>query len=61
MHATIFGSLVVAAIQALMGGLMFWFLGLAVPVVRGAVMAVLATIPVAGTFVVWRRRRPISR
>jgi hypothetical protein len=31
-HATIFGSLVVAAIQGFMGGLMFWFLGLPVPV-----------------------------
>jgi predicted PurR-regulated permease PerM len=52
-YATIFGSLVVAAIQGFMGGLMFWFLGLPAPLLWGAVMAVLATIPVAGTFVVW--------
>jgi len=52
-HATIFGSLAVAAVQGFMGGLMFWFLGLPAPVVWGAVMAVLATIPVMGTFVVW--------
>ena len=32
---------------------MFWFLGLPAPVVWGAVMALLATIPVAGTFVIW--------
>jgi predicted PurR-regulated permease PerM len=52
-HATIFGSLIVAAVQGFMGGLMFWILGLPAPVVWGAVMAVLATIPVMGTFVVW--------
>ena len=52
-HATIFGSLTVAAVQGFMGGLMFWILGLPAPIVWGAVMAVLATIPVAGTFVVW--------
>ena len=52
-HATIFGSLVVAAIQGLMGGIIFWVLGLPAPILWGAVMAVLATIPVAGTFVVW--------
>jgi predicted PurR-regulated permease PerM len=52
-HATIFGSLAVAAVQGFMGGLMFWFLGLPAPVVWGAVMAVLATIPVMGTFLVW--------
>jgi predicted PurR-regulated permease PerM len=52
-HATIFGSLVVAAVQGFMGGLMFWMLGLPAPVLWGAVMAVLATIPVMGTFVVW--------
>jgi predicted PurR-regulated permease PerM len=52
-HATIFGSLVVAAIQGFMGGLIFWLLGLPAPVLWGAVMAVLATIPVTGTFFVW--------
>ena len=52
-HATIFGSLTVAAVQGFMGGLMFWLLGLPAPVLWGAVMAVLATIPVAGTFIIW--------
>jgi predicted PurR-regulated permease PerM len=52
-HATIFGSLAVAAVQGLMGGLMFWLLGLPAPIVWGAVMALLATIPVMGTFVIW--------
>ena len=52
-HATIFGSLTVAAVQGFMGGLMFALLGLPAPILWGAVMAVLATIPVAGTFIVW--------
>jgi predicted PurR-regulated permease PerM len=52
-HATIFGSLAVAAVQGFMGGLMFGLLGLPAPFVWGAVMALLATIPVMGTFVVW--------
>jgi predicted PurR-regulated permease PerM len=52
-HATIFGSLTVAAVQGFMGGLMFWVLGLPAPIVWGAVMALLATIPVMGTFVIW--------
>jgi predicted PurR-regulated permease PerM len=52
-QATIFGSLTVAAVQGFMGGLMFAILGLPAPILWGAVMAVLATIPVAGTFMVW--------
>jgi predicted PurR-regulated permease PerM len=52
-HATIFGSLVVAAVQGFMGGVMFWLVGLPAPILWGAVMAVLATIPVTGTFLVW--------
>jgi len=52
-HATVFGTLVVAAVQGALGGLMFWWLGLPAPVLWGAVMAVLAIIPVLGAFVVW--------
>lgn len=52
-HATIFGTLVVAAVQGALGGLMFWWLGLPAPVLWGAVMALLAIVPVLGAFVVW--------
>lgn len=52
-HATIFGSVAVAIVQGAMGGLMFWFLGLPSPLLWGAVMALLAVIPVLGTFVIW--------
>jgi predicted PurR-regulated permease PerM len=52
-HATIFGTLAVATVQGALGGLMFWWLGLPAPVLWGAVMALLAIVPVLGAFVVW--------
>lgn len=52
-HATIFGTLVVAAVQGALGGLMFWWLGLPAPILWGTVMALLALVPVLGAFVVW--------
>jgi predicted PurR-regulated permease PerM len=52
-RATVFGTLVVAAIQGTLGGLMFWWLGLPAPILWGAVMALLAIIPVLGAFVIW--------
>jgi predicted PurR-regulated permease PerM len=52
-HATIYGTLVVAMVQGTLGGLMFWWLGLPAPLLWGAVMALLAIVPVLGAFVVW--------
>ncbi len=52
-HATVFGTLVVAAVQGALGGLMFWWLGLPAPILWGAVMALLAVVPVLGAFVIW--------
>ncbi len=52
-YATIYGSLTVAAIQGTMGGLMFWFLDLPSPLLWGAIMGLLAVVPVLGTFVIW--------
>jgi predicted PurR-regulated permease PerM len=52
-YATIYGSVVVALVQGAMGGLIFWWLGLPAPLVWGAVMGLLAVIPVLGTFVIW--------
>ena len=52
-HATIFGSLMVALVQGFMGGLMFWLLGIPSPVLWGAIMGLLAVVPVLGTFVIW--------
>lgn len=52
-HATIYGTLAVAAVQGALGGLMFWWLGLPGPVLWGLVMGVLAVVPVLGAFIVW--------
>lgn len=52
-HATIYGTLVVAAVQGTLGGLMFWWLGLPAPILWGAAMALLAIVPVLGAFVIW--------
>ncbi len=52
-HATIFGTLAVAAVQGALGGLIFWWLGLPAPILWGAVMGLLAIVPVLGAFVVW--------
>jgi len=52
-HATIYGTVVVAAVQGALGGLMFWWLGLPAPLFWGFIMAVLAIIPYLGAFVIW--------
>ena len=52
-HATIYGTIVVSLVQGGLGGLMFWWLGLPAPLLWGAIMALLAVIPVLGAFVVW--------
>jgi predicted PurR-regulated permease PerM len=52
-HATVYGTLVVASVQGLLGGLMFWWLGLPAPLLWGLVMGMLAIVPVLGAFIVW--------
>ncbi len=51
--ATIYGTLAVASVQGLLGGLMFWWLGLSAPLLWGVVMALLAVVPMLGAVVVW--------
>lgn len=48
-----YGVIVLAVIQGILGGLAFLVLGLPDPFVWGAVMVVLSTIPVTGSFLVW--------
>ncbi|HYG34165.1 MAG TPA: AI-2E family transporter, partial [Clostridia bacterium] len=52
-HASIFGTLVVATVQGTLGGLMFWWLGLPAPLLWGFAMGLLSVIPVLGAFVIW--------
>ena len=51
--ASVYGTLMVAAVQGTLGGLMFWWLGLPNPLLWGVVMGLLAIIPVLGAFVIW--------
>lgn len=52
-HAIVYGTLAVAAVQGCLGGFMFWWLGLPAPLLWGVMMSALATIPVLGTSIIW--------
>lgn len=52
-HATIYGTVVVATIQGALGGLMFWILGVPGPLLWGVAMGLLSIIPMLGAFVIW--------
>jgi predicted PurR-regulated permease PerM len=51
--ATIYGGILIAAIQGLLGGLSFWILGISSPVFWGTAMALLSFIPLGGTAFIW--------
>ena len=51
--ATMYGAIVVAIIQGVLGGIGFWILGFPSPVVATMLIAVFALIPVLGAWVVW--------
>jgi len=52
-RASVLGTLLVAAVQGLLGGLMFWWLGLPAPLFWGSVMFLLSILPLLGAAVVW--------
>jgi predicted PurR-regulated permease PerM len=52
-YAVVFGTIVTAAVQGTLGGLIFWTLGLPNPLFWGVVMGLLAIVPILGAFVVW--------
>lgn len=51
--AVVYGTLTVAFVQGTLGGLMFWWLGLPAPLLWGAVMALVAVLPLFGAALVW--------
>jgi predicted PurR-regulated permease PerM len=51
--ATVYGGLVVAAVQGTLVGLALWVLGVPSPVLWGVIAAVFALIPLVGTAAVW--------
>jgi predicted PurR-regulated permease PerM len=52
-RATVKGNIVMAAIQGVLGGLAFWFLGIHAPVLWAVLMAFLSLLPAVGAGLVW--------
>lgn len=52
-YATIYGTFTVSLVQGILGGLMFWWLGIPAPLLWGIVMFLLSLVPVLGAPVVW--------
>jgi predicted PurR-regulated permease PerM len=52
-RATVKGDLVVAVVQGVLGGLIFWLLGIHAALVWAVVMAVFSLLPVVGTALIW--------
>jgi len=52
-RATIKGTLVIGGVQGMLGGLMFWFLGIDGAVFWGVVMVFLSILPLVGASLVW--------
>jgi predicted PurR-regulated permease PerM len=52
-RATIKGSLVVAILQGLIGGIVFWFIGINGAMLWGILMGAFSLLPAVGTGIVW--------
>lgn len=52
-RATVKGNLLVALVQGMLGGLIFWILGLPAPLLWSVAMTVLSLIPAVGAGLVW--------
>lgn len=52
-RATVKGNILIAAIQGMLGGVIFWLLGLPGALIWAVVMAVLSLIPAVGASLIW--------
>lgn len=52
-YATLYGKLVTSIIQGVIGGFIFFALGIATPILAGIAMAFFAFLPVIGTPIIW--------
>jgi predicted PurR-regulated permease PerM len=52
-RATVKGNVVVALLQGLLGGVIFWFLDIKAPLLWAALMAILSLLPLVGAFLIW--------
>jgi predicted PurR-regulated permease PerM len=51
--STVYGGVVVAIIQGILGGLAYAFIGIEAPVMWGMAMSVMSFVPLVGTFSIW--------
>ncbi len=51
--STVYGGVLIAVIQGILGGTAFFFLGIKAPVLWGCAMTVMSFLPLIGTFAVW--------
>ena len=52
-RATVKGTLVIGILQGVLGGLIFWVLGIEAAVFWGAVMVIMSLLPVVGAGLIW--------
>jgi predicted PurR-regulated permease PerM len=51
--STVYGGVLIAVIQGILGGFAFYFLGIEAPVLWGSAMTVMSFLPLLGTFSIW--------
>ena len=51
--STVYGGVVIAIIQGILGGLAFYVIGIESPAVWGVAMSIMSFVPLLGTFAVW--------
>ncbi|MCE5312277.1 MAG: AI-2E family transporter [Nitrospiraceae bacterium] len=51
--STLYGSVIVAMVQGVLGGVAYWLLGVPSPVLWGMLTSIAAFLPLVGAFVVW--------
>jgi predicted PurR-regulated permease PerM len=51
--STVYGGIVIALIQGVLGGTAFYFLGINSPVLWGCAMTIMSFLPLFGTFSIW--------
>ncbi|HSU72565.1 MAG TPA: AI-2E family transporter [Candidatus Binatia bacterium] len=51
--AVVYGSLIVALVQGVLGGIGFWIFGVGSPIIWGTIMALFALVPFVGTAAIW--------
>lgn len=52
-RATMKGTIVVAMVQGIVGGIIFWMLGIEAPILWGMLMGMFSLLPAVGTGIIW--------